>query len=201
MKVKKVLITASLFLTLGLVAKDSYTKFSSESILLKRQNKSAQRHWNLFYGQRYVYEDSSFKYAKDMGKLSELVAPGSVVLSDISTSYYLAAEIPVFVKNIHRHHRGSGSGIWASLLRSKHACYLDQPERYAAFMKFIDQERNASTRPGNQPLRYFVVNKDQINLNMRNDCLSQRRTAFIKNADGFAKLAFDGTYLMLYELD
>lgn len=177
---------------LGVIVNDSATHFDRELIQLKQQHKSPQKNWNVFYGQNYVFNHSSIKYEQDVLALKKIVEPKRVVLSDISTSYYLAAELPVYVKNIQRHQGARANLEWGKVLKS--LCYLDQENHAQLFADFVrDYRQSLDSEPF-----YLVVNKDQVNSNMRNDCLSQRRTAFIQNIDKYASQVFDGQYLRLY---
>jgi len=187
----------------GLVALtcvEVYPRFDRNVIDLKRQHKSAQRNWHLFYGQEYVFNDASLKYQNDFEEIIKIVQSDSVLLADISTSYYAAAYLPLFIVNTHRHHGKYMIPRWHSFLEARHGCYLDVPARRDQFKSFLVKERLRAEQKGASAIRYLMVNKDQINLNLKNDCLSQTRTAFIQNVDGIANLTFDGEYLMLFEL-
>lgn len=179
---------------------DSSQHFDRDRIQIKREHRSAQRNWNLFYGQKYVFQDSSIKYREDFEDLSEVIKPNSVMLADISTSYYVSAQLPLFIKNSHRHHRGYNSWIWNDFVDSSALCYLDLAPRRELFSTFIMDQRREEQQKNTFRFRYLFVNKDQVNLNMRNDCMSQTRTAFINHIDEFANLVFDGNYFMVYEL-
>ncbi|GGZ99234.1 hypothetical protein GCM10008090_04770 [Arenicella chitinivorans] len=179
-----------------IVAKHALVHFDGRRVDLKQQSSSAQRHWSVFYGQHYVYTGASFKYQSDIDSLRGLLPVGAIVLTDISTSYYLAAELPITVKNLHLHHRMASRSYWERVLRR--LCYLDQEENKSALALQFSAMLKRGKPHGVSSGQYFVVNKDQNNNNMQNDCLSQRRRAFINNYQGLAALEFDGEYLMLF---
>ncbi|MGK0439977.1 MAG: hypothetical protein ACJATK_002941, partial [Paracoccaceae bacterium] len=52
---KRLLVFFALASVLALLAYDASPHFDKGLIQLKRQNNSAQRHWSLFYGQRFVF--------------------------------------------------------------------------------------------------------------------------------------------------
>lgn len=170
--------------------------FDYQRVNLKQQSSSAQRHWSVFYGQQYVYDGASFKYQSDIDVLQSLLPIGAIVLTDISTSYYLAAELPITVKNLHLHHRMASRSYWERTLRR--LCYIDSEENKNALELQFSAMLSTGGAKDIGSGQYFVINKDQDNSNMQNDCLSRRRTAFINHYDGLASLEFDGDYLMLF---
>lgn len=188
-----------LVLVAGSIVYDAMFHFDSDLIQVKRAHSSAQRHWNLFYGQEYVFNDSSIKYQGDIEAMRPLIEPNSVLLSDISTSYYIAAQLPVFLPNIHRHHKRHSLHKWRDLLDSKAVCQLDEPEQRARLKEFIQSNAGDITQV-NAEFRYMLVNKDQDNINMRNDCLSQTRSSFVRNVNGVANTIYDGEFLRLYRI-
>ena len=185
---------------MAVVVVDTLPRFRQQTVELKRQHQSAQRNWNVFYGQKYVYTDSAIKYQADFTALQNILQPESVVLTDLATSYYVASHLPLYVRNVHRHHGRQHGDDWYRLLQARHACFLDQPERKKAFAEFVDKERLKRQNTGQLEFRYLIVNKDQENLNLKLDCMSQSRTAFISNIDDIAEMVFDGEFLRVYEL-
>ncbi|RBP51501.1 hypothetical protein [Arenicella xantha] len=186
-------------LLLGIVGYDAKLHFSQDLVDAKKSVRSAQRHWSLFYHQSNVYIDSSIRYQNDFVRLKTIVEPGSMVMTDLATSYYVAAQLPVYVPNIHRHHRRNDLPSWRRFLDNEHACYLNQEAHLEALSRFIKAKSLASNERVAR-WRYIIVNKDQENRNLRLDCLSQTRRAMINNILEFADIEYDGEYLRLYKL-
>ena len=185
---------------LSTIVLDTAPRFSRDTVEIKRQHNSAQRNWNVFYGQNYVFDDGALKYQADFVKLESVIEPDAIALTDLATSYYLASHLPLYVKNVHRHHSVSIRREWRMLIQSKHACFLDQPARKSLLVDFVRTERARSSASGAPEFLYLVVNKDQINRNMKLDCLSQSRSAFVKNIDDVADIIFDGEFLRVYKI-
>ena len=183
---------------LVIVVRDSVFHFSNENVEAKLKVRSAQRHWNLAYSQDHVYLHSSMRYRDDFKALRNIVEPKTYLLTDLATSYYSAAELTALVPNVHRHHKRSALQDWSRFLIQKHACYLDQEVRRDQMTAFIDLvNRNRDEIP----FRYILVNKDQVNRNLKLDCLSQTRRAMINNVEQFATQVYDGEFLRLYKIN
>lgn len=199
--IKGITIAISSIVLLSVILFDARIHFDRDRIDLKRKHKSAQRHWNIFYDQRYVYADSAFRYELDFKSILPLIEPQTVILSDISSSYYAASYLPVYVKNIHRHHgRHDSSGI-SSLLKSRQTCYLQDENNRQAFTQFINNHNEKMRNKSLPELRYIIVNKDVKNLNLRLDCLWTARERLMKHIGAIAKLKYQGEYLNLYEIE
>ena len=193
------LITFFLLVTLiVLIFIDASFHFDQERIQVKRQHQSAQRHWNLFYKQNYTYIDSSFKYDQDIQKIRTIIEPNKLLLSDKATSYYLAAELPVYVTNVQPHHNNSWS--WTRFLNKRYACYLENDDSLEMVQSFI-QDKSRSDEGSKQYFKYWVVNKDKSNLNLRFDCLSARSSSIAEGVIKVSELIYEGEYLSLYQLD
>jgi hypothetical protein len=186
---------------LALLAHESRHHFDPRLIQLKRQDNSAQANWNLFYGQRFVYYDSSFRYQADMDQIIELIRPGRVLLSDLATSYYAAASLPVYVKNVQRHHGRWQSLQWRNLFEDELACNLHDEEISLAFKEFVYADRSFSETKGLPKFEYLLLNKDQHNKNVRLDCIWNSRAAFAASLEKFSTLIYEGEYLSLYKVN
>lgn len=197
---RKVISALFLLMLFSVVVYDSRYHFDSDLIHLKRQHKSAQKNWNVFYDQRYVYADSGFRYESDFNAIAKLITPGRVFLSDISTSYYASTYLPAYVKNIHRHHgRHDGNGIH-SFLNTRQACYLQDSNNVKATVLFFKDHNTLMRKRGLPELQYILVNRDVKNLNLRQDCLWTAKERLIKFVGELAELKFEGDYLNLYEI-
>ena len=197
----KKLSAGCLFLgLLGVIFYDSMYHFDVDLIHLKRQHQSSQKNWNLFYDQRYVFNDSAFRYEADFQNIANLIQSQSVILSDISSSYYAATYLPAYMKNIHRHHgRRKTDGV-STLLDSRKMCYLQDPENVEDVKNFIKGHNELMNKRGLPELLYIIVNRDDKNLNLRQDCLWTARERLIKHLDSLADSIFQGNYLNLYKI-
>jgi hypothetical protein len=197
---KRVFATLGMVGAFSIIVYDSSPHFDESLIQLKRDHRSAQRNWNIFYGQRFVYYDSDFRLQTDLAEIAKIIEPDSLALADLATSYYAASELPVYVRNVHQHHGRHTSISWAGILHSRSACYLALPEKYSQFQQFIADQQRVLKISGDIPFSYVLVNKDIRNLNLRYDCLWNGRTGLLANIERLAELKFEGEYLNLYEL-
>lgn len=198
--VKRLLMGSVLIAVLVLLFQDSKSHFSEAVIQIKRQNNSSQRNWNLFYGQRFVYYDGSFRYQRDIDQIKNLITPGQLVLSDLATSYYAAATLPVFVRNVQRHQGRWQSPRWKKMLDNGIACNLHQEDSFSAFKSFITEDRRYSDIKEQPKLNYILVNKDVNNKNARSSCFSSRRKILIKHIADLSTLKYRGEFIDLYEI-
>lgn len=190
----------SLIGLLCLVVYDSKSHFDIELIKLKKKAHSAQRHWNMFYGQENVYESGGLKHAQDFSALRNIIEPNTAVFSDMATSYYLAASLPLYAKNIHRHHGRYRFAGWSALLDSNVACYLNVPDNLKRFKQHLQTEEQRVRLEGAVPVKYVAINTEQKNINFKRDCLSQTRRSMLSVIDGFAKPVYEGETVLIYKL-
>ncbi len=183
-----------------LVFLDSKFHFDKNLIELKKTVNSAQRHWNVFFGQGHVYESGGLKHLEDFRKLEGIIEPNTAVFADIATSYYMASSLPVYVRNVNRHHGRYKSYEWGSLLSSNIACYIDVPNNLKHFKEFLSYEETRASAKKIAPIRYLIINVDVYNVNFKYDCLSQTRRAMLEVVDSFAKLVYEGKTLQVYRL-
>lgn len=201
MILQRVMVAFALLGLLGLVAYDSRQHFDADLITLKRAHRSAQRDWNLFYGQNYVYNDSSIRYENDLSAMSSMVNQGAIALSDLATSYYLSAYSGLYVKRVHRHQGAPQSGDWFTLFKERTACYLHLEGNFEKLIAAITKLNRRSNKYKLPLFRYVVVNKDATNLNARYDCIWRGRHAMMEKLPSIANLVYEGTYLNLYEFN
>lgn len=200
MSVHKGLILVSLVLLASLVVLDSYRiHFDKDLVEQKAIKGSAQRHWNFFYGQEHVYFKSPFRYQQDIVKLSELIEPGSAVISDLATSHYLAATLPVYVRNTHRHQGRYRSRHTSQLLDKTYLCYIKYAEYLDKTKRLLRRDQRTSDRQKTPIINYIVLNKDQKNATVQRDCLGSRDIS--KDLLGLSNELYEGQFLRLYEID
>jgi len=195
---KKIAAILGLIVIIVFLAYDSSRHFSEDVVRSKRQANSGQNNWNMFYGQRFVYYDSAFRYLADFDEISAIIEPNQVILSDLATSYYAAASLPVYVRNVQIHHGRRQSRLWNQALEDRIFCNLHLEDSAEVFKALIAEE---VAKPNGIPrLRYILVNNDKNNKNVRVDCLWNRRALLIEHIDDITQLIFKGQYLSLYEL-
>lgn len=195
---KKAAAILGLISIIVFLAYDSSRHFNEEVVRSKRQANSGQNNWNMFYGQRFVFYDSAFRYHADFDGISAIIEPNQVILSDLATSYYAAASLPVHVRNVQIHHGRRQSKLWNQAFESQIFCNPHLDDSAEAFKALMAEE--AAKPKGNPRFRYILVNNDKNNKNVRADCLWNRRALVIKHIDDIAQLIFKGQYLSLYEL-
>ena len=198
---QKIFAVVALIFLMIIVIYDARIHFDAELIHIKRQHKSAQKNWNLFYDQRYVYADSGFRYESDFDAIRQLIEPGSAILSDISTSYYSSTYLPAYVNNIHRHHGKYDVNGISALLKNRQICYLQDPKNITSTKEFFKTHNALMHKRGLPEIRYIIVNSDVKNLNLRQDCLWTARERLIKFLGNLADLKYEGEYLRLYKLN
>jgi hypothetical protein len=169
-------------------------------MLAKQSVQSSQRNWSAYYGQNHVYDSSSFKYENDFLKISKIVKPGTVLFSDLATSYYAAGYLPVYVKNTHRHQGRNRHREWKKFLDDRRYCYLGHEDALRSVRKFVKQQKRQANSMKQPELKYILVNRDSSNQNLRNDCFSMRHKSISKKLPQLSKVVYQGQYLDLYEL-
>jgi len=195
---KKILAGCAGIALIALILLDSKAHFDPSLIQAKRKHQSAQKNWNLFYGQNYNFADSSMRYRDDIAKISSLLAKGFSVISDMATSYYIASSSQAYVINIQRHHGAAYTNAWNKLIRNKTLCNLGQLRYQSKLAQFFYDQRSRATK---FPVKYLIVNNDTLNKNVRLDCLWQRRQSLVENIKGVSRPIYQGDFLTLYELD
>lgn len=198
-RVSRILSAMVLIGVLVLTGYDAAFHFDRERVAVKRQHQSAQRHWSVHYAQSYTYLDSSFKYQEDINNIRLLIEPENIVLSDRATSYYLAAALPVYVKNVHAHHHRDTD--WSQILSASYLCYIDQEASFERVRVFIELQRARANRDQLAQFKYWVVNRDPNNLNLRYDCLATRGKAIAQSLQKLGKLIYQGEFLLVYQID
>ena len=198
--IERILCCFGLLAIVILVISDSSMHFDKQRVEIKRQANSPQHHWNVFYPQRYTYVDTSFKYRNDLLQISQLIEPNKIVLSDRATSYYLVSELPVYVKNVWRHH-GRNYPLWTNLLDNLYACYIDQDRSLSEIQEFIAEFKQYAKDKKQPEFKYWVINRDPNNFNLRDDCLATRGSDIEQALPNIAREIYRGEYLWVYELN
>ena len=196
---KQIIYIFALLFLVGVVIRDSLFHFQKERIVEKRQHRSPIRHWSLFYSPKFVLEDSPIRYGSDFKSISGLVEPGYLLISDKATSYYAAAFLPLFIRNVHSHHASGGERPFVDKLQRGHFCYMQDPYHREEVVKYLEWERSNSTSQKTPEVRYFLLNKDRVNSQLRWDCMSVGRSGLIDSLGSISKLLYSGDYLNLYQ--
>ena len=125
--IKKSIKFALAVTLVGLFYVDSYRFFSRDYVQVKLQHRSGLYDWNIHFPQSVVYHDSSLRYQQDFKDLKEIIDEDSLLISDMATSYYAAALLPVYIRNTQRHHGRQNFQAWSSIFDRFDFCYLDNP--------------------------------------------------------------------------
>ena len=182
------------------VIHDSYFHFERSRIERKRQNSSALRHWSIHYTPKYFFQDSSLRYVFDLEKIKHLVEPGKALMSDRATSYYAAAALPLYVRNVHKHHGLDNIPGVKQFLYKGHLCYKKDPYHKKQTKRYLKRDLYQA-RKNNWPiLQYILINKDKQNINLRRDCLAVKSEEIIESISAIADMIYEGQYLNLYQL-
>ncbi len=197
---RRFLSTVLLIGCLLVITRDSRFHFNRERIEEKRLHWSAVRHWSIYYSPKYVTIDSPFRYDNDIEKIRELIEPGFALLSDLATSYYAAATLPVYVRNIHRHHGLDSIAGLEGFLQRGHLCYLKDPYHIKRLSEYLQKDAFASKRNNWPVLKYILINKDKENSQLRRDCIAVHSKDIIDNLSNIAQLVYEGDYLVLFRL-
>lgn len=177
---------------IGLTVWESKFHFNRESVTIKRQHNSGQRHWNLFFPQRIVYVDSSMRFLQDFAAMTKLVEPGSVVFSDKATSYFAAAEIPVYAVNIHSHQGRWRRPTWQRFIDDRYFCYQEFAENRVKSMDFLKR---------NTEVDYVIVNRSGKSRHRKRDCMAFRSHTLNQYVPNYSTRVYSGEYLDLYRID
>ena len=190
----------SLMAVVVLVICESSRHFDNKLIQDKKKAHSAQNDWNVFFAQSNVYLGGGVRHDEDFARLAPLLEADSSLITDIATSYYAAASLPVYVKNVHKHHGRYKSPEWERLISHRITCYLDAPEYIADFNSVMQGEESRSERKGVPPVRYIAVNRTHYNDNFKRGCMSQRRRGLLSVIDRLGPPIFEGETILVHRL-
>lgn len=180
------------------IAYESRYHFDRSLVDAKKQVHSAQRNWSAFYGQSNVYLSGGLRHNEDFSKLSIMLEPDSAVITDLATSYYMAAMLPIYVKHVHPHHGLYRLSKWGQVISSQLTCYIEVPENLDKFKAVF--KASQQTKAGITPVRYIAVNKTQNNANFKRGCMSQRRSALMSVINQLGVPFYEGESIVVYRL-
>ncbi|MDW7772657.1 MAG: hypothetical protein SCH71_07175 [Desulfobulbaceae bacterium] len=198
---KAIIALFFLLLVAAVIARDSRFHFHTDSLRVKREHHSPLRDWTIGNNQQYLYHDSPFRYQSDLVMIAGMIEPGHALLSDLATSYYAAATLPVYVLNVHRHHRSTRAAALAKVLRKNEFCYLEDSFHRQKAIKFLQRDTRAAGEKNWPALRYFLLNKDKENSMLWKDCLAMRSDQLEVSLLQISKLLYEGEYLNIYEFN
>ena len=193
-------LTTLLLAAVALLVFDSRYHFDDDLITLKRQHQSDQQNWSTFYPQENVYYGSSFRYQNDFARIAEILVPDKTLYSDLGTSYYAAASLPVNVVNVH-HHQGRGAQYhWRQFLDARYACYLEFEENREKLRNFIADQKKSIDPESRHSFDYVLLNKDTDNAVLRTDCFSHRQHILQIELPKLLNPLYTGEFLNLYQV-
>ncbi len=199
-KLKLFLSTCLLFGLFALIVVDARQHFDPNLIQLKKKHHSAQRNWNLFFGQSNVYLSGGFRYAEELKQLEGVLEADVAVFTDLATSYYLSSSLPVYVKNVHAHHGRYKSPEWHAFINKRIGCYINHADNFDKFAHLLEAEERLATRRDVPPVRYVVINKDSDNINLRRDCFLRRASALSEVLSASYEKIHEGDMFVVFRL-
>ena len=152
-----------------------------------RVNKSSKD--NLFH--------SSIRYYADFEKIKDLVIPDSYFLSDVATTYYVSAALPLYGVNVHRHHQYNVVKI--SRKDVGHFCDENAEESRKLVERYLRKKAESHNKRGLAPLRYIFLNKDKQNRHVASSCLARRHELIKANLDSILMPVYQGEFIDVYE--
>jgi len=200
MEPKRIVAVVVLLAIVGLLSFDARYHFDSALIDLKRQHKSDQLNWSIFYSQENVFKNSGIKYQADMQEIERLIQSNVSILSDLATSYYSATMLPVYVANVHRHQGRYRRSSTAAFLDKRYACYIEYQENLDKLNQFLHKQGNENINKPHLSLNYIIVNNDPDNRNLREDCMAFQRNVLGRELVKLADILYKGEYLDLYQV-
>ena len=196
----KYLNAAWLAAVIVFIGAESWFHFDKDLIEKKKRAYSAQKDWSLFFGQSHVYMNGGFRHDEEFRELTVLLEPNTALITDLATSYYIAANLPVYVKNVYRHHGRQKSQKWEKLISQKIVCYLDLPDYLSQFENVVRYDNRRAKRKAVPPVRYVAVNLTQYNENFTRGCMSQRRKELLSVIDQMATPVYEGNTIAVFKL-
>jgi hypothetical protein len=154
-----------------------------------------QYHWRANRNLADNLIHSSIRYYDDFSALAEIVSPGSHFLSDVATSYYVSAALPLFPVNVHPHHF------------RYNAVYDDFVERVCSHDNEVNIRRSIRKASdylkarNNTVARYMILNSDRLNSNVRRSCLNRNYDEIRNWMDQQYPLVYEGEFLAVFEIE
>jgi len=164
----------------------------------KKHSGSAQKNWNIYYHRKNVINDGTFRYEHSFKSIEKIIEPNSYIYADLSTSYYSATYLPVFVKNIHDH-QGSNAFRNFKKLENDKQCYSDNKEWNKKLDKYLELSR---TRLNSKPIsnkRYLLVNHDKLNSQLNRSCFLRSLDIRAQSNNALARKLYSDNLFTLYQ--
>ncbi len=161
-------------------------------------------HWRIDRSPADNYQNSSLRYYDDFDKLANILPADSLVLADRVTGYYLTAALPVFSANPSPHHRIATMRAELTNVSDEFVealCGREEGLGGQTPREYLERKRRYHRKYGWPELRYVVVNKDDVNRNVRLHCLSRHGDVVARQIAGFSRKIFEGEFLDVYEID
>ena len=147
--------------------------------------------WTIDRSATENYKNSSLKYYGDFSKIRSLTVPGSYFISDVATSNYVSAALPLFPTIVQRHH-------------------TTRDERYEEFLSALCSQSDGNDlvnkyrvilEEKSYPLpKYIIVINDSENRNLNNHCTNRNHQVLLDNIGLVALPLFKGQFASVYSL-
>jgi hypothetical protein len=154
-------------------------------------------HWRLTRNATDNFLHSSMPYVEDLRRIRRRISAEQFFLSDLATSYYVAAALPLYATNVHPHH-SRWYKYYRDVLRA--LCNQNPDKGESSAFDLLIEKAQASVAHDGLPVRYVFVNKDQYNKNVRVNCLTRNVKAVERRLRDFSKNIYTGEYIDVFEI-
>jgi|TARA_Y100000294_G_scaffold177722_1_gene204443 hypothetical protein len=147
--------------------------------------------WTIDRSATENYKNSSVRYYGDFSKIRSLIIPGSFFISDVATSYYISAALPLFPTIVHPHHSiGEERYVEFLSVLCSHSVGNDLVNKYSVIL-----EEKVYPLP-----KYVIVIKDSENRNVNKHCTNLNHQVLLNNIELVANPLFKGKFTSVYSL-
>lgn len=154
-------------------------------------------HWQLGKPMSHNFVHSSLRYYDDFKAIENLIVPDSYFLSDVATSYYVSAALPLYAVNVLPHHRKSMIPIKKKVLRD--LCDENKEPSLEVIELHLRQKAGLHKRKGLPPMRYLFLNTDKKNRHVASRCLARRHELIRATLDPILTPVHRGEFIDVYE--
>ncbi len=154
-------------------------------------------HWRLTRNSTDNFLHSSIPYIQDLRKIRNKISAEQFFLSDLATSYYVTATLPLYATNVHPHHFTMYK-YYRDVLDA--LCSQNPEEEGSTAFDLLIEKAQASLAQDRLPVRYIFVNKDQYNKNVKVNCLTKNFEAVEQKLRVFSRNVYTGEYIDVFEI-
>jgi len=159
-----------------------------------------QYNWSLDRTMSENLRNATVAYRDDIAKMRGSLDPGAMFLSDRATNYYLGAYLPIYGVNPNPHHQLYYNEGYSPFIDSGFVWSLCDSDNVSRLGDLITKKNETLKRFQWRPLKYIIFNTDDINRNVRGNCLTRNMKAIVAAIGDKMNLIYKGKYLIVYEL-